>query len=1025
MLCIKPVNVRLASPIFCVLLFISFISKGQDQLSRSKTENLYKKGTELVSHSNFSAARVVFTDFLKYAIPTDARKADAEYYIALSALKLGHSDGEKLIADFITHNPSNPRSATAYFDLGNFFYAEKDYTKAVAYYGKVNFAGLSQDQQVEGYFKWGYSYFNQKKLDEALEKFNAVKLQESQYAAAANYYAGFIEYSKGNYADALADLKRAEASQSYANVVPGLIANVYYKQRKYDELIKYATSLQSRSAQISNYSEVSMLVADAYYFKQDYAKAASAYEVYLEENQAKAENALMFRAGFANYSLGQDAKAINYLKTSAAKQDSVSFYSSYYLGILYLKQGNKQFALNSFNHSRNYAKDRKLAEESAFQYAKISYDVGKSDVAITEFEKFLAAYPSSDHGTAVRELLAQAYVNGNNYNKAIEYIEALPRRTASVDQAYQKATYLKGSELFNKDEYAEAVKFFDKSLASPVDPKYVALASFWNGETYSIGRRFEDAVPFYLKVVSLGTSAEAEVINKTRYGLGYAYFNLAQYDQALFNFKEFVNKGNKSGATYTDGVLRLADCYFVTKAYQEALVNYEKARQLKTPDVDYVLFQTGVINGILRKYGEARTQFSSLISGYPKSQYRDEALFQRAQFEIEQSNYPVAISDLTRLINEGSQSGSKFLPYAYERRAASNFNLKEYDKTIADYQAVIKQFPSHPVAQQVLLPLQEALSLAKRSDEYDQYLGLVTNANPGGKDLEVINFKSAENQYYDQQYAKAITSFTTFLTSYPQSARIAEARFFIAESHYRLNQFDKALPLYIELSGDPASSNSNKIAGRIAEIHFKQGKYAEAIGSFHKVERFASNKRDFYTAWSGLMESFYLLAQYDSVSAYANLILEKGNVNAGAQNKASLYLGKAAMAKGDYETAKDEFLNTLNTARDQYGAEAKYLIGEIFYLTKQYKQSYEALISISNTPEFSVYDEWVGKSFLLLADNYLAQGDVFNAKATLESLITNKFPLQYIKDAAADKLKKIAADELKEQQKIKADTTGK
>ncbi|MBL7834967.1 MAG: tetratricopeptide repeat protein [Cyclobacteriaceae bacterium] len=1015
---------RLASSILSILLVTTFSAIGQDQLSRSKTENLYKKGTELVSHSNFSAARVVFSDFLKYAAPTDARRADAAYFIALSALKLGHSDGEKLIADFISHNPSNPRSATAYFDLANFFYAEKEYTKAIGYYSKVNFAGLSQDQQVEGYFKWGYSYFNQKKLDEALEKFNAVKLQESQFAPAANYYAGFIEYSKGNYADALADLKRAEANASYSNIVPSLIASVYYKQRKYDELINYAASLESRSAQISNYSEISMLVADAYYYKRDYTKAAAAYEIYLEDNQAKAENAMLFRAGFANYSLGQDAKAITYLKTSASRQDSVSFYASYYLGILYLKQGNKQFALNSFNHSKGYTADRKLAEESTFQYAKISYDLGKSDVAITEFEKFLVAYPASDHSVAVRELLAQAYVNGNNYNKAIEYIEALPRRTPSVDQAYQKATYLKGSELFNKDDYANAVSFFEKSLASPVDPKYVALASFWNGETYSIGSRFEEAIPFYQKVLMI-PSAEAEVVTKTRYGLGYAFFNLKQYDQALLSFKEFVNKSNKAGANYADGVLRLADCYFVTKAYPEALANYEKAQQLKTPDVDYVLFQRGVINGILRKYADARTQFSTLISGYPKSQYRDEALFQRAQFEIEQSNYAVAISDLTRLINEGSQSGSRFLPYAYERRAASNYNLKAYDKTIADYETVIKQYSSHPVARQVLLPLQEALSVAKRSDEYDQYLAMVTNANPGGKDLEVINFESAKNQYYNQQYAKAITSFSTFLTTYPSSAKLAEAKFYVAESHYRLLEYDKAMVIYAELENDPTSPNANKIAGRIAEIQFKQGKYTNAVVSYHKVERFASSKKDLYTAWSGLMESFYLLAQYDSVTTYANLILEKGNVNAGAQNKASLYLGKAAMAKGDYETAKDEFLNTLNTARDEYGAEAKYRIGEIFALSKQYKQSNETLIGISSSPEFSVYDEWVGKSFLLLADNYLAQGDAFNAKATLESLITNNFPLQYIRDAAADKLKKIAADELKEQQKVKSDTTGK
>jgi TolA-binding protein len=486
-----------------------------------------------------------------------------------------------------------------------------------------------------------------------------------------------------------------------------------------------------------------------------------------------------------------------------------------------------------------------------------------------------------------------------------------------------------------------------------------------------------------------------------------------------------MSKSSKIGANYADGVLRLADCYFVTKGYPEALANYDKARQLKTPDVDYILFQTGVINGILRKYVDARNQFSALISGYPKSQYRDEALFQRAQFEIEQSNYTVAISDLTRLINEGSQSGSKFLPYAYERRAASNYNLKEYDKTITDYETVIKQFPSHPVARQVLLPLQEVLSVAKRSDEYDQYLALVTNANPGGKDLEVINFESAKNQYYNQQYAKAITSFSTFLSTYPSSARLAEAKFYVAESHYRLMEYDKAMTIYTELSTDPTSPNLNKIAGRIAEIQFKQGKYSAAITSYHKVERFASSKKDLYTAWSGLMESFYLLAQYDSVTTYANLILEKGNVNAGAQNKASLYLGKAAMAKGDYETAKDEFLNTLNTARDEYGAEAKYRIGEIFSLTKLYKQSNETLTGISSSPEFSVYDEWVGKSFLLLADNYLAQGDAFNAKATLESLITNNFPLQYIRDTATEKLKKITADELKEQQKVKSDTTGK
>ena len=1011
---------RLTRSLFILLLFFSFTLQGQDQLSAAKKERLYKKGMELVSHSNFGAARQVFTEFLKYSDKTDARRADAEYYIAFSALNLSHSDGEKLIEDFIGGNPSNPRSATAYYDLANFFYNEKDYTKASLYYKKVNFSGLSADQQTEGHFKWGYTFFNQKKLDEALEQFNFVKLQSSQYSPAANYYAGFIEYSKGKYEEALLDLKRAEGNASYAAVVPSMIASIYYKQKKYDELIQYAATLESRAAQISNYDEVSMLVADAYFFKKDYRKAVAAYEAYLEDNTAKAESSLLFRAGYSYYSLEQDAKAIEYLKTSAAKQDSTSYYASYYLGILYLKQGNKPYALNSFGYSRNYAKDRKLVEESIFQHSKISYDVGNADLAIPEFEKFLISYPGSDHSIEVKELLAQAYVNGNNYSKAIQYIESLPQRGPAMEQAYQKATYLQGAELFNKEEYAQAVQAFEKSLASSADPKYTALSSFWCAEAFSIGRRYEEAVPLYQKVVTLSASVEADVLARARYGLGYAYFNLQQYDQALFNFKEFVNKSAKGQAIYSDGIIRLADCYYVSKNYTEAIAQYNRARQLNSPDDDYIIFQTAVINGILRKYADARSQFTTLISNYPKSQYRDEAIFQRAQYEIEQGNYQAASDGLTQLINENTSA--RFLPYAYMRRAASNFNLKQYDKTINDYQAVLKQFPTHPAAQQVLLPLQEALGLAGRGAEFESSLAEFKKANPENKNLEVVEFEAAKNLYFDQQYQKAVTAFTSFLNTYTQSSKIQDAKYYMAESHYRLREFDKALPVYNELIADPTYSMGNKVIARVAEIQFRQGKYDQAIVSYHRSEKLAANKKELYTAWSGLMESFYLLAKYDSVNAYANLILEKGNVNAGAQNKASLFLGKSAMARGDYETAKDEFLNTLNAARDEFGAEAKYRIGEIFYLTKEYKQSSETLLAL--TSEFHSYDEWVGRSFLLLADNYLAANQLFQAKATLQSLIDNKFPLQHIQDAAKDKLKLITDAELKEKQELEADTLG-
>lgn len=987
----------------------------QHQLSLSKEERLYQKGQELIAHSNFGAARQVFTEFLASTTPTDARRSEAEYYVAFTALNLGHADGEKLIDQFLADHPSSPRAATAYYDLADFFYNEKNYVKASTYYKKVNFPALNKSQQDEGHFKWGYSYFSQKKLDEALEQFNFVKKQSSAYSPAANYYAGFVEYSKGQYEEALTDLRKAETNASYATVVPYLIANVYYKQGRYDDLIQYGTSIKGR-ADIANSAEVSMLIAEAYYYKGDYKSASDAYEKYMQENPEKAASALLFRAGYANYMLKQDGKAIDYLAKSAAARDSASYYASYYLGILYIKKGEKQLALNAFDFARKSPTDKRLAEEGWFQYGKVSYDAGKPDQAIAEFEKFLKLYPTGTHANEVKELLAQAYVNGNNYHKAIEYIEALPRRTTYIDQAYQKAAYLKGAELYNKEDYAQAVLFLQKSLEYKNDPTYVALASFWIAEAYAMDKKYDEAAKNYQTVIGIGSGVDPDILMRTRYGLGYAFYSQKIYDRALYNFKEFVNRGNKGTPNYVDGLIRLADCYYVSKQYGEALNYYTQARNIGSSDNDYVLLQTGVISGIQQKYGDSRTQLTALIQSFPKSQFRDEAMFQRAQFDIEQGSYQQAVDGLSQLIREAPNS--QFLPYAYERRATSYYNLKQYDKSAADYKTIMSKFPTHPVAKESLTPMQEAMNLAGSSGDFGSVLSDYKKANPDDKNLESVEYETAKTFHFNQQYQKAITSLNGFIASYPQSANLPEARYYVAESHYRLNELDRALPIYIELSRNTNFDKANRVMGRVAEIQFKQAKYSDAVPSFHRLEKMAASKKEQYTALSGLMESFYLLKQYDSADVYARAVLERGNVNAGAQNKASLYLGKTTFARGDYETAKDELLNTLNAAQDEYGAEAKYLLAQIFFLKKEYKQCYETLVSLNT--DFSAYEEWVGKSYLLMADNFLAQDNVFHAKATLQSL--EAFPLQQVKDEAKQKLKVIEQAEAEKKKKVEADT---
>lgn len=1003
---------------FLVLLYfwvVSFATYSQDLLSQQKAERLFSTGLSLIDHKQYGAAREVFSDYLNTADASETKRAEALYFKAFCSLNLFHSDSEKQIEDFIKDNATHPKAITANYDLGNFYYAEKNYKRASLFYTKVDFAGLSQEQQRIGRFRWGYSLFNQKFLKEALEQFNYNKTIGGEYGPASSYYAGFIEYSQGDFVNSLIDLKRAEQNEAYSKIVPYLVANVYYRQKNYDELLAYAEKVIAREG-VSNKEEIALLSAEAYYKKNDFKSALAGYQQYLEGREEKADKGVMLRAGYVAYTLGENAAAIKYLKSSFTDTDSVGFYSAYYLGALYLKQDQKQMAQTAFDIARKYRPDQKLVEESTYQFAKVSYDLGRPDLAIAEFEKMLVTFPTSTHVNEIKELLSQAYVNASNYNKAIEYIEALPKRSPAVDRAFQKATMLKGIELFNKEDYPAAVQYFEKSLKYPIDQDYVAEASFWCGEAYSIGKKYELAAEQYQRIIGISGYSNPDILLKARYGLGYAYYSLQQYDRALFNFKEFVNKAPRTDGNLADGILRLADCYYVSKSYPEALINYRKVIQLRSVDDDYAHLQSGAILGIMRKYDEAGAEFDRIVKNYPQSRILDEALFQRAQLDFEQGNYASAVTGYSTLIQ--TKATSRFVPYAYTRRAASYFNLKEYNKTAQDYITVLENYGGHPASNDVLIPLQEALNLSGKSSDFDKYLAEFKKAHPDAKGIESVEFESAKNSYFNQDYQKAIAALTNYTINYPESPRTGEAKYYQAESYYRIKDWTKALSIYTELSQDKSFLFASKVIGRLAELEFKQGHYEKSVPYFQQLSKLASNKKEQYSAWSGLMDSYFLLAQYDSADVYARIILEKGNVNAGAQNKASLTLGKSAMARGDYDLAQDEFLNTLNTAQDEYGAEAKYLLGEIQYLTKEHKQCYETLVSLNS--DFAAYPEWVGKSFLLLADNYLAMGDTFQAKGTLKSLET--FPLENIKVLAKEKLKKIEGEELKKSNEVKADT---
>lgn len=994
-----------------ILLLGSVTGKAQNTLYNNDEFQRFSTAVELMQKEKYGAARQAFEKYLT-RYPESVKTEDAEYYRALCALNLYHPDAEALYTDFVEKYEYHPKAGLAYYELGNFYFKQEDYQKANKYFEQVPLAKLNTNQQLEARFKLAYGYFGQQQFDKAQERFDQIKTTSSKYSAAASYYAGYIEYRNGAYDLALTDLTRAEKEESYAVLVPYLKANVYYKQGRFDELLSYTDEILTNNRS-GGYEELYLLAGEAHYFKQNYLEAAEHYNVYASSTKRKLPPDAEYKLAYSLYATGQYDFAQEKFKTLASIDAEVGQFASYYLGELYLKQDNLKYAAASYQKASQDGYNKDIQEASGFKSAKIQYELGNYSQSIEGLQQFLSTYPESGFKSEAGDLLSEAYLNTSNYQQAIDHLEETGINSMRARKTYQKVTYYRGTQFFNNSKYYSAVQMFKKSLAYPEDREFKLLANYWSGEAYSIGKKYSEAISSYEQVLQERDLSNHEKYVRAQYGLGYAYYNTQQYSPALDQFDAFLSSYAEKNRFYHDAIIRAADCHYVLKDYQLAIDKFQQAIQNKSHDSDYALLQQGTVLSIQGNGAEARSNFSQLISQYPESRFVVDALYQRAQLDLESSEYQQAVDGFTKIIREHQKS--ILVPYSHAKRALAYYNLKQYDNTISDYQKILEENINHEIANDALIGMQETLGLIGRSNEFEGYLAKYKAANPDNSSIANIEYESAVNLYLSEKYDGAIEKFEQFINSYPQHNLVFEAKYYIAESYYRSSNDLQAIEYYQQVVDDNRISQVNRARRRLGDLWFDQQQYEQAIDAYLQLEEAARTKKENNYAWSGLMESYFLTENYQEVDNYAAKILDQGGVNVNAVNRALLLRGKAAYHQGDTESATDYFLSTLNTAQDENGAEAQYMLAKMQNEEGQYKQSNETLYDLNN--RFGNYGYWLGRSFLLITDNYIGLDEIFQARATLKSIIENA-PEQEIVEEAKQKM---AA--LEEQDPVESITT--
>ena len=970
---------------FLVLLAglgLSLESYSQSSLYQSSSQRGLDRAASLYDQQLFAANLYDNNRLLATGLDLTQQK-QAELQRALSALQLERPDGLGLIKKFIQDYAGQPSVARAATFLGNHYFFKNRYAEAIEAFELVPVGLVNPDSRADVAFKLGYSHFQLKNYAAAASYLDQVKELALPIAADALYYSGYIAMEQGNSQQAIRELQLAEKSEFYGSKVPYLLTSLYYSEGKYTEAIGYATPLLASGKSFDQQESIHLFLAESHYALKDFRNAADQYNSFISYKTDELTKEEYYKAGISFFETKNYQKASEFLKVAALGNPDIAQAASYYLGHTYVQQGNFPYALTSFQVASASSIDPEIQEEALFNLAKINLQRGNFQMAVNTLDEYLNLYPQGKRFEEVETLLSDALLNSSDYLRVLEQLDKLKSKSPRLQLAYQKVAYYQALIYYRDQKFEQALSYFSKSQNYPSDRSLLAETHFWKGEIYSAQDALAKAIDSYQLAINQ-TSASDPYFLKATYGLGYAYFNSQAYASAEQQFQRYrSNQRNKNEAANQDALLRLGDCYFVQKKFAQAEATFTEGIADKIAGQDYAHLQLAVVTNYLGKNQAAIEQLNLLLANFPKSIYLEDAFFQKGQIYLEELRYEEAITAFSELIRE--RPNSPFLPYALEGRAVANYSLQRFSQTQADYKKILEEHPLADNSEAALKGLQEALAVQDKAEEFGVYLQNYKNTNPNAGSVQTLEYESAKSLYLSQKFPQAAKALDSYLRAYPESAQKSEALYFAADAYRQAGDAERAYDLFKLMEKQPASPYRVKSLQQLGNIALEREDFSEALRYYASISGQSRSPLEEAEVTVGMMVSHFFLKDYPQAITAANQLLAQDELIPGSVAKALLVKGKSQRFLGQNSEAEDSFGLLIQEYTTEEAAEALYLLALQYQEKGDFKESNDLIFDYS-TP-FSEFDYWYGTMFLLLADNYLKLGEVFQAKATLQSVI--------------------------------------
>lgn len=935
-------------------------------------------------------------------------KIDGTLLLAKAYYERGDVRCVDMLNDFITENPASPEVETARLLLADFYFFNQDFPAALLSYKEADIESLSPGDASKYLYRKSVSMIKCGYYTEAVSGMKRLR-KSNDYAAAATFYLGYIEYANKNY-DTAYDLfkesweidngmdydvddmqtPRTSMRRKYDYVPTGLEAGYYMAQidflhKKYDKVINAGKSILFKILVPELAPEMQRIVGESYFKTEQPELAKDWLEVYMDTPELTPAPTAIYSLGVIEYDEGNYERAEELFGQLTNENDELAQSAYLYLGQCAIHNGETDLAAMSFKKAYALNYDRDISETALYNYITATTRGGNVPFSssIPLLKEFVTKYADSKRAAEVEEYLAVAYYNEKDFSSALEAINRIKNPSSKALAAKQKILFGLGVREMSNDNPADAEIYLRQALdLGRYNSQIATQTSLWLGDAQYALKKYAAADKSYTQYVKNDKNSENTAL--ALYNLAYSLYMQDKFKDAMQRFDEALKaKPALSKVLAADARMRKADCLYYTGNLEAATNLYTEVANDGSSDADYALMRKAVIAGVNEDNAAKAKMLSEMMQLYPDSKWLATAMLEQAVAYSEDGNSEKALEtfeNLSERFPDAPETRNALLQMALLNNRGGNTQA-----AIESYKSLISKWPTSDEARIAGDDLRILYAQNGNLQDLNTFLKSVPGAPQlDSNEIEKLTFEAAATAYATGDNADKLIAYTN---QYPNGKYLAQALRDIAEYQYRdMHQPNKALATIEQLmTSRPNASQipgALLLKGEILEQSYPQ-QTAEILQTYRELENKGGTEYA-AEAWSGIMRN---TTDPEERAQYARRLKDAGGVSAEAIDEASLYEATGLLDSGNKKEGYEILSSLAQKPLSSIGAKAAVTLAEHYLSDKRYNDAMSLMESFtdSGTP----HQYWLARGYISLADAYKALGKKSLALEYITSLKDN------------------------------------